>query len=52
MEEQRNSLSGWTDILLMIQDVLPDNIEADVRAHLDEPGLNLGVRPREEHDVA
>lgn len=43
MEEQRNSLSGRPDILLMIQDGLPDNIEADVRAHLDEPGLNLGV---------
>lgn len=43
MEEQRNSLSGRPDILLMIQDGLPDNIEADVRAHLNEPGLNLGV---------
>ena len=43
MKEQRNSLSGRPDILLVIQDGLPDNIEADVRAHLDEPGLNLGV---------
>ncbi|KZC77794.1 hypothetical protein AYR46_16690 [Sphingobium yanoikuyae] len=43
MEKQRNSLSGRPDILLMIQEGLPDNIEADVRVHLDEPGLNFGV---------
>ncbi|MET3473666.1 hypothetical protein ABIC78_004221 [Novosphingobium sp. 1529] len=43
MAEPRKSLSGRPDILLMIQDGLPDSIESDIRAHLNEPGLNLGV---------
>lgn len=43
MKQQRNSLSGRPDILLMIQDGLPANIEADVRAHLDNLGLNVGI---------
>lgn len=43
MEEPRNSLSGRPDILLMIKDGLPATIEADVRAHLDAPGMILGV---------
>lgn len=43
MEEHTNSLSGRPDILLLIQDGLPDNIESDVRGHLDELGLNIGV---------
>ena len=43
MAEQGNSLSGRPDVLLMFQEGLPDDIEADVRAHLDEPGLNLAV---------
>lgn len=43
MQEQINSLLGRPDILLMIQDGLPDNIEAEVLAHLDELGLSLRV---------
>ena len=43
MAEQGNILSGRPDVLLMFHEGLPDDIEADVRAHLDDPGLNLGV---------
>jgi hypothetical protein len=43
MAEQENSSSRRPDVLLMFQEGLPDDIEADVRAHLDEPGLNVRV---------
>ena len=48
MKEQRNSLSGRPDILLMLQDGLPDNIRANIcsfghQGKLNEQGWPLGA---------
>jgi len=43
MVEQEDMPSRRPDILLMLLEGLPDDIEADVRAQLDEPGLDFRV---------
>lgn len=43
MADVSTPLTRRPDILLMLQEGLPDDIESEVRAALDRPGLNLVV---------